>query len=189
MNFFSKNKLIFWVLIFLVTVNLTALVTIGILYSRYNKLVENQSVEKPTMAFQRELDLTPSQSEKVDVILEEFRNSTDSVRNRMRESRAALLEELARENPDTNHIFELTGTISLLQRHMQNASAKQYLALKKICNPDQCKRLSDLYFEFYGFQGKGPGMGRGEGKMRQYRGGQGGGHGRGNRMGRDSGNK
>jgi hypothetical protein len=37
---------------------------------------------------------------------------------------------------------------------MQNASVDQYLALKEICTPDQCKRLSALYYELYGYQFK-----------------------------------
>ena len=44
--------------------------------------------------------------------------------------------------------------IALLQKQMQNASVDQYLALKEICTPDQCKRLSALYYELYGYQFK-----------------------------------
>ena len=59
-----------------------------------------------------------------------------------------------------------------MQRKMQKASVKQYRSLKEICNPAQCKRLSSLYFELYGFQDQGKGMGQGKGMIRRYRWGQ-----------------
>jgi Spy/CpxP family protein refolding chaperone len=86
-----------------------------------------------------------------------------------------LLEELARSNPDTSLINKHLEDISNLQKQMQKASVKQYMALKQICTPMQCERLSSLYFELYGFQGQGQGkgVGKSKGMMHQYRRGSG----------------
>ena len=171
MNFFSKNKVVFWLLIFLVAINLTVLITFALFYSRKTNIPNENSVEKPGMALRRELSLTPTQSEQVEIILAEYRNSTETVSFSIRDYRAQLLEELAKDKPDTTLLNRSANEICSLQKLMQKASIKQYLELKKICNSDQCQRLSYLYFELYGFQGRGQGMGRG--LMHQYRRGQG----------------
>jgi Spy/CpxP family protein refolding chaperone len=185
MNFFLKNRVVFWLLIFLVVINLSALITFLVFFSQKTASPVQQSRENPGMAFRKELSLSPSQSEKVEEILADYRNSTEPVTIIIRDYRTQLLEELANDKPDTVKINRFADEICLLQKQMQKASIKQYLALKEICNPAQCQRLSALYFELYGFQGKVQGMGKGKGMMHQYRRGQGQ-QGRGNMMGKDS---
>ncbi|MCX6250903.1 MAG: periplasmic heavy metal sensor [Bacteroidetes bacterium] len=185
MNFFSKNRLVFWLLIFLVVINLTVLITFLVFYSHISNSSDQQLRENPGIALQKELSLSPEQSEKVEVIQSDYRNSTDPITANIRNYRAQLLEELAKNEPDTNLINKCMEEISFFQKQMQMASIRQYMALKEICTPVQCQRLSSLYFELYGCQGKGKGMGQGKGMMHQYRRGQGQ-QGRGNRIGNDS---
>jgi Spy/CpxP family protein refolding chaperone len=172
MNFFSKNRLVFWLLIFLVVLNLSALISFLVLFSKNTTASSQQPQKNPGMAFRKELSLSPSQSEKVEVILADYRNSTGPITTDIRNYRSQLLEELAKDKPDTNILNRCGEEICLLQKRMQKASVKQYIALKEICNPVQCQRLSDLYFELYGCQGKGKGMGRGKGMMHKYQRGQ-----------------
>ena len=185
MNFFSKNRLVFWLLIFLVVINLTAMITFLVFYSRNSTALKQQPRENPRLAFRKELSLSDAQIEKVESILADYRNSTEPVTINIRDYRTQLLEELAKDKPDTSVLNRCTDEICSLQKQMQKASVKQYMALKEICNPVQCQRLSALYFELYGCQGKGKGMGRGKGMMHQYRRGQGQ-QGRGHMMGNDS---
>ncbi|MCX6234307.1 MAG: periplasmic heavy metal sensor [Bacteroidetes bacterium] len=185
MNFFSKNRLVFWLLIFLVVINLTALTTFLVFYSRHSNASTQQSRENPGILFRKELSLSPSQSEKVEVILADYRKSTEPVTTNIRNYRSQLLEELAKDKPDTSLLNICADEICLLQKQLQKASVKQYIALKEICNPAQCERLSALYFELYGCQGQGKGIGKGKGMMHRYRRGQGQ-QGRGNMMENDS---
>jgi hypothetical protein len=185
MNFFSKNKVVFWLMIFLVVINLSALVTFLVFFSKNTTESKLQPRENPGMAIRKELSLSVPQSEKVEAVLADYRNTTEPITTNIRNYRSRLLEELAKDNPDTTVLNKCGEEICLLQKQMQKASVKQYMALKEICNPAQCQRLSALYFELYGFQGKGQGMGRGKGMMHQYRGAQGQ-QGHGNRTGKDS---
>jgi Spy/CpxP family protein refolding chaperone len=173
MNFFSKNKFVFWLLIFLVVINLSALITFLVFFSQNSTASKQQSRENPGMAFRKELSLSPSQSEKVNIILAGYRNSTEPITKTIRDYRTQLLEELAKDEPDTTLLNKYAEEISLYQRKMQKASVDQYMALKEICTPVQCQRLSALYFELYGCQGTCKGMGQGKGMMHQYRRGQG----------------
>ncbi|MEI6887972.1 MAG: periplasmic heavy metal sensor [Bacteroidota bacterium] len=156
-------------LVFLVVINLTIFITFLVIHSRKSDAVIQQVPEKPGMVLNKELALTPSQSDHVDIILADYRKVTNPVAEAIRSYRARILDELANDKPDTVKINHLTDSICNLQRQMQKASVMQYMALKKICNPDQCRRLSSLYFELYGFQDQGKGMGQGKGKRYQYR--------------------
>jgi Spy/CpxP family protein refolding chaperone len=173
MNFFSKTRFVFWLLIFLVVINLSVLVTFLVLFSQTSGTTKQQSQGKAGMAFRKELSLSPSQSEKVDCILGDYRNSTDPVATNIRNNRASLLEELAKDKPDTNILNKYADEICLSQKQIQMASVRQYMALKEICNPLQCQRLSSLYYELYGCDAQCKRMGQGKGMMNRYRGGQG----------------
>jgi Spy/CpxP family protein refolding chaperone len=188
MNFFSKNRFVFWLLIFLVVINLSALITFLVFFT-HNSTGSAQQLQKNSgMKFRKELSLTPAQAEKVDAILSKYRNSTEPITSDIRNYRAQILEELAKENPDTILLNASVEGICSLQKQMQKASVNQYMALKEICNPAQCQKLSALYFELYGCQDKCKGGGQGKGMMHQYRRGQGQ-QGHGNRMGNDSSGK
>ena len=173
MNYFSKNKVILWVLVFLVIVLVTALISLIIFFTSKSDSLNQQTSENTGRRFNQELSLTPAQSGKVDAILREYRTSTEPIRLKIQGNRAQLLEELATSNPDTSLINKRMEDICDLQKQMQKASVKQYMTLKQICTPMQCERLSSLYFELYGFQGQGKGMGKGKGMMHRNRRGQG----------------
>jgi Spy/CpxP family protein refolding chaperone len=166
MNFFNRNRFVSWLLVFLVVINLTALVTFLAFYMRKPARAENPACGTSCMALQKELSLTPGQSGKVDTILAVYRTATQPYVARIKDCRAQLLEELAKDKPDTGLISRCTDEINTCQKEMQKASVNQYLSLKKICTPDQCRRLSALYFELYGCR-----AGMGKGMM--YRHGQG----------------
>jgi hypothetical protein len=172
MNFFSRNSFIFWLLIFLVVVNISAFITFIVFFSGNSRAAGTGKNETTGVAFRKELLLSPSQSEKVNVILADYRKATEPVTSGIRDYRTQILEELAKENPDTELLNRCGDQICLLQKQMQKASVSQYMALKEICTPEQCQRLSALYFELYGCQGQCKGMMKGNGMMHQYRGGK-----------------
>jgi len=179
MNFFSKNNVVFWLLIFLVGVNISALITIIVLVSKKAPVINQQPAINPGNAFTKTLSLSPGQTGKVETILNNYKNLTEPISMDIRNHRIQILEELAKKNPDKVLLTRNVKEISMLQTQMQDASINQYMALKEICTPDQCQRLSALYYELYGCQGQGPGMGKGKGPgqgkgmMRRYRGGRG----------------
>jgi hypothetical protein len=167
MNFFSKNRFVFWLLIFLVVVNLSAFITFLIYFLPHSAPSAQNQQENPGTAFRKELSLSPSQSDKVNFILADYRKTTEPFTTNIRDYRAQILEELAKDKPDTEMLNRCGEQVCLLQKQMQNASVKQYMALKEICNPEQCRRLSALYFELYGCPSKCKGMMKGNGLMHQ----------------------
>ena len=170
MNFFSKSKVVFWSLIFLVVVLTAALVTLLVSYSNTCNMASRDSCATKGSRFRKELSLSQAQSAEVDAILNGYRKSTGPIAAGIRNCRTRLLEVLAGPTPDTAQVGRFIDEIGVMQKSMQKASADQYLALKKICTPDQCRRLSALYAELYGCQASCQGMGKGN--MHQNRKGQ-----------------
>lgn len=171
MNSFPINRVVFWLLISLIVILLSALITLVVFFSNNRYTVSRQKIENTGVIFRKELALSDSQSEKVGNILAQYKNTTNPLVAEIRDHRLQMLDELAKESPDTIMLNRYMSEISELQKQMQKASLKQYTDLKKICTPEQCKRLSALYFELYGFQGQGKGAGKGQ--MHRYRGGRG----------------
>jgi len=159
MNFFNKNRLIFWLLLFLVVINISALVTFFLYYSGQKKQSAENAGESSFRVFQKELSLTPIQSEKVCSINAQHRSRSEPISSALKEKRSELLEELSTENPDTLLLTKYAEEIGALQKELQLASIRQYLDLKVVCDSCQCRKLSSFYFQLYGSKGPGKGMG------------------------------
>lgn len=160
MNFFNKNRLIFWLLLFLVVINISALVTFFFYYSGQKKQSADIAGENSFRVFQKELSLTPIQSEKVCSINAQHRTRSEPIASALKEKRSELLEELSTENPDTLLLTKYAEEIGALQKELQLASIRQYLDLKVVCDSCQCRKLSSFYFQLYGSKGPGKGMGK-----------------------------
>ncbi len=169
MNPGPKNKYLFWLLIFLVVVNISLFITLVILFSNNKETSNPPSGEQLKNSFSNSLSLSPVQDTKVKVILEEYKKLTDPIITDIRNHRMQIIEEASKDKPDKALLNRYEEEISLLQKQMQNASVTQFLALKEICTPAQCERLSALYRELYGKGNSGSGKGRGY----RYRGGRG----------------
>jgi Spy/CpxP family protein refolding chaperone len=167
MNPSNKNRLIFFILIFLVLVNLSALVTFFTYRSHYNEVVVCDAMQAECRnAFKSELGLSEEQSRKVEVINMNYQEASNPIVEKIRDIRSSILDELSAEQPDTSSLRQKSDELCNLQLQLQKANFTQYLALKKVCNPGQAQRLSALYRELYGC-GR---MGNGPGRMQRHMG-------------------
>lgn len=167
MNFFSKNRLVFWIFIVLILINVSALVTFYFYSTRVKEVPACCSEEeKSQRALSNELGLTDGQSATVAEINNAYREKARPIAMSIRETRELILAELEKATPDTAMITQWARSIATLQMGMQQQNIKQYLELKKVCTPQQAQRLSSLYRDLYGCPMQ-------ENKMRhQYRRGQ-----------------
>jgi Spy/CpxP family protein refolding chaperone len=150
MTFFDKNRLLFWTLLVLVLINISALIT----FFMFTRTGETTSCASPgkqqCYAFREELGLTDDQNSQVMEINRIYRDSAHPIAAAIREARASVLHELEKENPDTNYLNSQLNTISDLQFKIQKENLRQYMALKRVCTPEQAQKLSALYHELYG---------------------------------------
>jgi hypothetical protein len=167
MNYFNKNKVFFWMVVFILIINLSALITFLVYYSKTNRpekeLVAGQSCQQLC----RKLTLTPEQSKSVEIIQKEFSEKLDPIVSAIKENRMLMLDELSKDKPDTTLIKNYLSAIGDLQKELQKAAVWQFMSMKKICNADQCRKLSNLYYDLYGCSGAG--MMQGKGKQNRFR--------------------
>jgi hypothetical protein len=164
MNAQNKNRLIFWILIFLVIINLSALITF-FTFQRHTEKVACDSMQPQCgQAFKIELGLSQDQVQKVELINSDYQATSSPIVNTIRNIRSDILDELSADVPDTIYINEKSNQLCDFQLQLQKANYTQFLELKKVCDPDQAQRLSALYRELYGCKG----MGKGEGKILEH---------------------
>lgn len=172
MNIFNNNRTIFWILIFLVLINITALATYFI-YIRQPIVERIQgSGLKRGIVLRQELSLTPDQSLAVNKINFDYQASSELIVETIRQRKAELLEELSKENTDSTVLIKLANEVVNEQKKLQMANIKQFLDLKKVCTSEQTQKLSQIYSELYGCQDKGKGQGNGNGMKHRHRYGQ-----------------
>jgi hypothetical protein len=164
----NKNRLIFWILIFLVIMNLSALVTFFSFPRKTNEVTCDAMQPQCGKAFKSELGLSQEQLQKVDLINSDYQATSSPIVNKIRNIRSDILDELSAEMPDTSYINQKSNELCDFQIQLQKANYTQFLELKKVCDAGQAKRLSALYRELYGCTG----MRSGEGRMRRHRFGQ-----------------
>ncbi len=164
MNIFNNNRIVFWILIFLIVVNIATLATFFI-YTR-------KAVREPApgggsgkgYALRQELSLKPDQTLKVNAINEIYKASSEPIVKAIREKKADMLDELSKDETDSNRVVKLADDIVIEQKKLQMANVKQFLDLKKVCTPEQTQKLSRIYSEMYGCENKGSGRGQGNGQ-------------------------
>jgi Spy/CpxP family protein refolding chaperone len=150
MNFFNKNRLIFWVLTILVVVNISALVT----YFLYPKSPPSPACctpeEQQCNAFRDELDLSDAQTLQVTAINKTYTESAKPIAAAIKTAREDILNELEKQIPDSARLNTLTYQLSNLQMKIQQENIRQYIALKRVCTTGQAHALSALYRDLYG---------------------------------------
>lgn len=166
MNIFNNNRIVFWILIFLVLINITALATYFIYMRKPAGEPMPDSGFKHGIALKQELSLTPDQSIKVNKINATCQLLNESLVVAIKEKKTELLDELSKDNTDIKQVEKLVDEVVSEQKNLQMANVKQFLDLKKVCTPEQTYKLSQIYAELYGCENKGKGNGNGKGNSK-----------------------
>jgi Spy/CpxP family protein refolding chaperone len=165
----NRNQLIFWMLVFILVINVAAMATFFIRTAKPVPVSPVSTTGKQGFALQNVLGLTNAQKEKVNSINEIFRATSEPIMQDIRQRKTDLLDELSKENSDTLKIMNLAAQVGESQTRLQVLNAKQFLEIKKICTPEQTKKLTGLYSGLYGCNGNGQGRGPGNGMGGRHR--------------------
>ena len=150
MNFFQRNRFIFWVLMFLVIINISALASFFLFRKSQAPAACCTPAQQQCAAFRDELKLSDQQTVQVSKINSAYTIVAGPISQAVKETRASILTELEKESPDTLLLNKMALNLSLLQLEIQKENIRQYRALKKVCTPEQAQRLSALYRDLYG---------------------------------------
>jgi hypothetical protein len=156
METYHKNRLLFFVLIFLIVVNLAALGTYLFYPVKTSVVACGDEGATPGCLYQTRLDLTDEQTRQVDQISEEYLKVSRPLADSIKKLHGEILDELSVTDPDKSYLNDLTEELAEMQVRLQKENIDHYLALKQVCTPEQALRLANLYRELYGCPMYGP---------------------------------
>jgi Spy/CpxP family protein refolding chaperone len=160
-----KEKLIIFLLIFSLTINVAALVTMGYFWGR-----GEGGGESPRLGSRLSLDKV--QQRKMRGMRGSLFEGIKPVRDELEAKREDLVNLLTIEDPDRIVIDQKIGEINVLQSQIQHAVIDSLLREKEFLNPMQQKEYFDVISRrlcpnrFFMGRGRGRGMGRGDGSSR-----------------------
>ena len=181
-----KEKLIIFLLIFSLTINVAALITMGYFWERdYSSRETVFRKGGEPLRLGRELSLDNGQRGKMRGLRRSLRGGIDPIRDELTTKREDLVNLLTVEEPDRSAIDKKLSEINGLQSQIQHTVINHLLREKEFLTPLQQKKYFDLISKrlcqgrFAMEKGprdyRGQGTGKGDGRRR--------GRGRGERMG------
>ena len=144
----ENKKVLMWVIIFLLVANLSALVTLIIIFknnqtNRY-PITKKFNSEFKGRSFIENMGLDDEQlhffQEAKQKHIEEKRHISDEIiKNRLE-----LIEEMSGDNPDLKKLDSLADVIGTLQSDIKKLSYRHFMELKSKCKPEQRDKLNDI---------------------------------------------
>ena len=180
-----KEKLIIFILIFSLTVNVAALITMGYLWGKDNVVKQGSSMVDGPSSLLSGLALDTRQRGKMRSLRQSFQEETSPMRNTLISKREELVTLLNGETLDRSAIEQKLKEINEIQYQIQEAVIDNLLEEKASLNPRQQKRYGEFICSELcqgrcamdrgsggcrcgtgKGQNRGRGMGRGEGRGR-----------------------
>lgn len=139
-----KEKLVMVVLIFSLTVNAAALITMGYFWGREYGGGQGDKKEEGSASFSRELSLDRGQRGRMRDTRRAFIQETSPVRHALATKRAELASLLASDATDRISLEQKLREINDLQFQMQIAVINQLRREKEFLTPEQQQRYVDI---------------------------------------------
>jgi len=168
----NKTRLLIWIIIVLIAVNLATIIS-GIIYSSKRRNAEPARTEVPFNQrvdfFNNQLGLTLEQNDYFMEFNREFNQEARVLTNKMNSLRYGMLKEMAASNPDELKLDEICIDIGKLHSQLKSATVDYYLKMKSICDTQQQELLNRLFESLLDPDGIIYGRGRGGlGRGRQF---------------------
>jgi Spy/CpxP family protein refolding chaperone len=149
MNYFGKSNVLLWVIIVLLVIILSA---IGTMFFNMHHRQGPDSGLKPEMFrdenfLKDKLDLNEEQIKQFKEINSMHDERRITMMEEMRNERHLIDSQLTGDNTDTAKLNSMINEMTKMQALMIKGHIKSYLELKKICNPEQQKKLAVLFRE------------------------------------------
>lgn len=179
----NKTRLLIWVIIILVAVNLATIIS-GVIYSSKSRNTEPTREEVPfnqrAKFFHDQLGLTQDQRNSFLQFNREFNQEARGLTDKMNTLRHRMVQEMAASNPDRGKLDKICNDIGSLHSQLKKATVDYYLKMKNVCDSEQQKLLSNLFERMLnsdgniemmrpGFGRQNRGMGNGRGKQNNMR--------------------
>lgn len=167
MNIFSNHKAIIWILAGSLILSLSILGSfIYHTHMQPTGVVTKQECSGSCMMLFDELDLDATQQREIEIILDQYRDTSSTLVSALRQCRLDLMAELQKDDPDSVEIILLSEELGAFQARMTMLASSQYLQIKTVCTPDQRHQLSNVYCDLFGCPRLKKGQGQGQQRYR-----------------------
>ena len=153
----NKYRILIWVIIILIATNLS----MGISFfnhprpdSRITVKAEEENPEVPaqqrTRFFREQLDLDPQQVNLFRELNRDFNRTAWQIQNRLAWFRQTMVNEMGQDEPDMQELESIAAQIGELHEELKKETIEYYLAMKKVCTPEQQQKLHQLFLAVLG---------------------------------------
>lgn len=157
MNYFKNRNVLIWILVALLVINISAIGTI--LYHVYNRpdpgFRPEPDAEAPLFMKER-MQLNDRQWDDFRQSHRKFRNASRELFSGMHENRKEMLEEIRRENPDKEKLYELADEYGRMHAKLKKRTVDHFLEMKKDITPEQERRMNIFLRNLMQHEGLGP---------------------------------
>ncbi len=151
-TYFSRYNILFWLIIILLIINISAITTIffGISvrdkkdFRSYPPKIEYRRHHEGRF-FDRSLNLTEEQRQHFRKAKHKFYSEAKKIAVQMHKKRVEFINELASDEPDTLKLQEIAKEIGSLHIKLKYQTYKHYLDMKSICTKEQEEKLIKIF--------------------------------------------
>ncbi len=163
MEAMNKTKILIWIIVILVVINLVAVIS-GLIFSAERRNINTIRTDIPYNQradfFRGELGLTPDQRKSFMNFNREFNQKARGITEKMNSLRVRMIEEMAAPDPDRVELDSICVGIGHLHTELKRATVDYYLQMKSVCDNKQQGLLNQLFERMINY-GEGDRMGPG----------------------------
>jgi Spy/CpxP family protein refolding chaperone len=147
MNVFSKQRLIGWVIVLLVLLNMISLGTLWFFQIRKPSSSQELGPDPVRHFLEQELDLTAEQAQEFEALRREHLELSKAINDEANNLKRALMNEVFAASPDAAKGAQLAEQIGEKRTELEQLRFQHFLALKSLCQPEQVELLQALIHE------------------------------------------
>ncbi len=144
MDTIKKHKVIRWLNIFLLVINISAFTTILFLNKQNNVRIVNNSKFSSDEFLKKELKLDEKQFKEVSTMDNNVFRSYQLILDMQCETNFGLLDELSTAHPSKARLDSMALRFGRLNGTLKRQTIRHFLNIRSICNPDQKILLQKL---------------------------------------------
>lgn len=153
MDIFSKNKLLFWVIIIFLIINTTSIIFLFVSSTDRPDFPGKPHDKKKgppmkeSMLIRDVLDFDTEQTKKFDEIEKKFFEEDRKLQNEFRNNKEKIAENLASDSSNQESLDKLTEETVQIFRRLRINNQQRFSEIKKLCNDKQKEKFSIIIHE------------------------------------------
>ncbi len=150
MEILKKHRIIRWLNIFLLIINLSALITLLVMNGKTTPRKEHVSTFSSDIFLRNKLHLSDEQFQSISEYDAKIFRVYQSLLDMQCEMYFEVFDELLLEEPSRAKLDSLVQVIGRLHSGLQRQTIKHFLNVKSVCNPEQKELLDQLLIDMMG---------------------------------------